>query len=458
VKSIPSKGQSPVKKNIFLLVFFLYLLATSADLISIEIYEFQLKLPHVIGFLIFTIFLCCKKIVIEKKLFFCFFLILSSMIISSLKSVVIFRSLTYSLICFFSFCVYFLIPFNFMWFSEENKILKYYVISFFIIGSYAFMQFFFSIFGVILPFTTQEIILARGSAFALEPSFYALYSIPFIVFLNSKSLFLNSIQAEKTYDSLQFSASSRKWKNRFLLFFANLFLLISTTTTAMVSYFVFFLVLFFFPRYPFLSPCFSALRKKLWKIASIFASIFLLSSIVFFELFKKTFLKFFYVGTIHESFFIRFSGIFSAIQAFAENLFFGVGIGGIGPYLAEQYGINVPLIDFFDQKSLEEREIAHLFSFEPTNVFSEILGSLGIYGLFSFCLFLIVSWKQFKSLLSHEKILLEEKTNVLALLISLIVSLACLQINQGLFRSYIWVHIGISLGYVMKIKAKIATR
>jgi hypothetical protein len=386
------------------------------------------------------------------------------MIISSLKSVVTFRSLTYSLIYLFSFCIYFLIPFNFMWFGDENKMLNYYIRSFFIIGSYAFMQFFFSIFGVILPFTTQKIIFARGSAFALEPSFYALYSIPFIAFLNAKKLFSSSMKPGEHHQGKNICHSSRlilspkNWKNRFSLFFANLFLLISTTTTAIVSYFVFFLAVFFFPRYHFLKSCFLESRKKILKTASFFVAAFLLSGIVFFELFKKTFLKFFYVGIAHESFFIRFSGIFSALQAFSENLFFGVGIGGISPYLSEQYGVNTPTIDFFDQKSLEKREIAHLFSFEPTNVFSEILGSLGLYGLFGFCIFLIVMWKQFRDLLENEKILQEEKINVLALLLSVIVSLACLQINQGLFRSYIWVHIGISLGYVMKIKAKIISR
>lgn len=449
-----------MNKNILLLLFFLYFLVTSADLINIEIYAFQLKLPHVIGFLIFCIFLCCRRIVIEKKLFLCFLVIFSSMIISSFKSVALVRSLIYSFIYLFSFCVYFLIPFNLMWFGDENKILKYYICSFFIIGSYAFMQFFFSIFGVILPFTAQQIIFARGSAFALEPSFYALYAIPFIVYLNAKKLISNSIKkGEKKSYHLEdcLCISSKSWKNRFSFFFSNLFLLISTTTTAIVSYFIFFLVLFFFPRYHFLKPCFFESRKILLKIAALFLAFFMLSSIVFLELFKKTFLKFFYVGFIHESFFIRFSGIFSALQAFSENLFFGVGIGGISPYLLEQYGVNLPSIDFFDQNALEKRRIAHLFSFEPTNVFSEILGSLGIYGLCGFCLFLVTMWRQFRNLLKDERLLQEEKTNILALLISIIVSFACLQINQGLFRSYIWVHIGISLGYVMKIKAKIAS-
>ncbi len=446
-----------MKKNIFLLFFFFYLLVTSADLISISLSGFQLKLPHLIGFLIFCIYFCCRKIVIEKTMFFCFLLILSSMIISSLKSIVTFRSLAYSLIYFFSFCVYFLIPFNFMWFGDEKKLLKSYVSSFFIIGSYAFLQFFFSIFGITLPFTTQKIIFARGSAFALEPSFYALYSIPFIVFLNAKHLFVSSMKAEERSYGKRHSLppTLNKMKNRCLLFIANLFLLISTTTTAAISYFVFFLVVFFFPRYPFLKSCFFKSRKKLLKITALFFASFLLSSIAFFELFKRTFLKFFYAGITHESFFIRFSGIFSALQAFMENPCFGVGIGGISSYLYAQYGVNVPSIDFFDQRTLEKKAIAHLFSFEPTNVFSEILGSLGIYGLIGFGVFLILIWKQFKSLLRHEKILPEEKTNVLALLISVIVSLVCLQINQGLFRSYIWVHMGISLGYIMKIKARI---
>ena len=103
---------------------------------------------------------------------------------------------------------------------------KYYILSFFFIGAYAFMQFFFSLFGVDLPFTTQKLIFARGSAFALEPSFYALYAIPFVAYLNAKAFF---------------SPTMKKWP----VFIANLFLLISTTTTAFVSYFVLFFVLFF---------------------------------------------------------------------------------------------------------------------------------------------------------------------------------------------------------------------
>lgn len=357
------------------------------------------------------------------------------MLISSFKSLAFGRSLIYSMIYFFSFCVYFLVPFNLVYFGSENKILKYYILSFFIIGSYAFLQFFFSIFGITLPFSTQKLIFTRGSAFALEPSFYALYAIPFVFFLNAK-LFL--------------SLPMKKWP----VIVANLFLLVSTTTTAFISYFVFFFVLFFFPRYRSLKTCFFESRRKMLKITALCASLFLLSATVFSELYKKTFLKFFYVGIVHESFFTRFSGIFSALKAFSENLLFGVGIGGIGPYITEQFGLNIPTIGLFDQRALENRGVAHLFSYEPTNVFSEILGSLGIYGLLGFCIFAIVVWGHFRALLRDERVPQEEKANVLALLISVIVSLVCLQINQGLFRSYIWVHLGISLGYVLKLKAK----
>jgi len=210
------------------------------------------------------------------------------MLISSFNSLVVFRSLIYSLIYLFSFCVYFLVPFNLMYFGDEEKTLKYYVRSFFFIGAYAFMQFFFSIFGVELPFTTQKLIFARGSAFALEPSFYALYAIPFVSYLNAKLLLTSSVK-----------------KSPALI--ANFFLFISTTTTAFVSYFVFFLVLFFFPRYRSLDACFSESRKKLLKMTALCGGAFLLSIAVFSELYRKTFLKFFYVGMAHESFFTRFS-------------------------------------------------------------------------------------------------------------------------------------------------------
>ena len=191
------------------------------------------------------------------------------------------------------------------------------------------------------------------------------------------------------------------------------------------------------------------------KISVLCACFFLLSATVFSELYRKTFLKFLYVGVVHESFFTRFSGIFSALIAFSENLFFGVGIGGIGPYITEQFGDNIPTLGFFDQHALESRGVAHLFSYEPTNVISEILGSLGIYGVVGFCLFAIVIWQHFRVLLKDERLPQQEKAQVLALLISIIVSFVCLQINQGLFRSYIWVHLGISLGYLLKIKTMI---
>src|SRR5262249_41846086 len=156
-------------------------------------------------------------------------------------------------------------------------------------------------------------------------------------------------------------------------------------------------------------------------------SAFMLSATIFSELYGKTFLKFFYVGIVHESFFTRFSGIFSALKAFSENLIFGVGIGGIGPYITEQFGLNIPTLGFFDQQALEKRGVAHLFSYEPTNVLSEILGSLGIYGLIGFCIFAIVIWCHFRTLLQDARISQEEKINLIALLISIIVSLICLQ-------------------------------
>ena len=73
-------------------------------------------------------------------------------------------------------------------------------------------------------------------------------------------------------------------------------------------------------------------------------------------------------------------------------------------------------------------------------------------------MFFVVLWRYFRKILDCPKLLQEERITILALLISIIVMVICLQINQGLFRCYVWTHIGISVGYVMKIKSKIEGR
>ena len=220
--------------NFFTAIVFLFFLTLSTEAIKIDLGYFQLKAGHVLGFLLLLLSISSKRFAfVGKQFYYCAVFALSSIIISSFFSDLFLRSFTYIIIYIFSFFAYFIVPVNIMYFQDEAKVIKLYLISFFCIGSYAALQFFSSIFGVILPFSVQTVVFVRGSAFAHEPSFYALYAIPFVAFLNAKWLL-------KVGDGKRMPVLS--------LVFANLFLLVSTATTAFFSYVVFFFVLFFFNR------------------------------------------------------------------------------------------------------------------------------------------------------------------------------------------------------------------
>jgi hypothetical protein len=412
---------------------FLYFLTLSADLININISFFQLKLSHLIASAMFLFLLCLKRsIVIEKRFFFCFLFILSSFFISSLFSLNILRSMTYCSVYVFTYAVYFLVPFSLLYFGDEKKILNLYLISYLCIGTYAAMQFFASIGGVILPFVVQHVVYARGSAFAHEPSFYALYAIPFVAYLNTKRILLSESEPVRLVEGI-------------VLFLANLFLLVSTTTTAFLFYIVLFFILFTFSYLKFVRTYFCKIRKTLARYVLYFSMIFAGSSLLFFELFKKTFLKYFYFGFFtHESFFDRFKGILLSLSVFCEYPLFGVGLGGVAPYLYKRtlYGDREGALFDYTRLSIQ--------ALEPTNVFSEMLGSLGLYGFCAFAILLYLVWKCFRRFLAGHNISRHERINVLSLLISLVVMMICLQINMGFFRSYVWVHLGVSMGYVLK--------
>lgn len=418
---------------------FLYFLTLSVDLINIDIGVFKLKLSHLIGFITVTFLACFQKgIFVERRYFFCFIAIFISMLLSSLFSICFYRSFTYGIIFLFTAFSYFFIPINLMLRCDENKILKIYIASYLMIGSYAAMQFFGSMAGIILPFSVQQVIFVRGSAFAHEPSFYTLYAIPFVVFLNTKWLLGKVSGAMKTKTAA--------------LFFANLCLIVSTSTTAVLSYLVFFAVVMVFKMTPYNRSHFIGLRRKLLKFATGIMLCFALSACIFFELFKKTFLKFLYFGITHESFRDRFKGIASAVKVFCEYPFFGAGLGGVGPYVHREkfypgFGEQISDIDRIQ-----------FAKYEPTNVLTELLGSLGLVGFIAFSIFFFLIWRGFRKILNDRRILPIERIHLLSLFISMIVMLVCLQVNQGLFRAYIWVHLGIVIGYIMKISAKVKER
>lgn len=404
--------------NVSLVVAFLFFLTLSTDLIHIDISIFKLKLTHIIGlFTLLFIVSIRRRLFLQRNVFLCFSLIFLSMVISSVFSVHSTRSLAYSFVWIFVFFAYFLSAVNLMQGLEENKLLKAYLASYYLIGSYAAAQFFCSIFGVILPFSVQNVIFVRGSGFAHEASFYALYAIPIVSFINSQWLF----SPKKSIGVLQ-------------VIFANLFLIVSTSTTALLSYLVFFGIAF----------CVSSLKAKLIRWFSSIAIGFALVCCAFYEMFKHTFLKFFYAGLVHESFQDRLKGITSAMKLFFQYPLFGVGLGGVGPYLALQRFCPAYTGEVTDA------ECVGLEPYNPTNVCTEILASLGLFGFLCFLALIVIIFRTIRQVLRKKSLLPQERVNLLSFFISTAVMLVCLQVNQGLFRSYIWVHLGLGFGYALK--------
>jgi O-antigen ligase len=185
------------------------------------------------------------------------------------------------------------------------------------------------------------------------------------------------------------------------------------------------------------------IKRRVFKLLLFFFGSMFCIWILFPQDFVITFYKFFNLGfTKHWSIVDRWKGIVNCLEVFKENPIFGVGIGGIGPYL---YPI------------FENKEIAitlkQMEKYDPTNVLSEILASLGLVGMGVFGFIVYQFWDIFiKTMRNSLPIALHERRIGIALIISLVCVIIVLQFNQGLFRSYVWTHAAITLSYLRTLQ------
>jgi len=423
----------------FLFVFlFVYFMTIPAELLHIKISLFKLRVNHILALWLFvTLCLSQNLRIADRKLFIGFLLLLSSFILSAVQGIYPYRSFGYVFVALFTYVIYFLLPLNLMLLFDAQKILRLYFVSFLFVGIHAALQLFLSAVGIIDPFVTQYVNpsmgmgLARGQAMTYEPSFYALYAIPFVVYANAKYLLI-----------ARWSFSS------FLkLIGINILLLLSTSTGAFFSYFVFCIIGFSCSYLPLVQKIATRLRCNLLVFMGGFGLIFCTIGLFFQDLFINTFYKFFIMGfSSHWSFLERWKGIVDAWNTFCQFPLFGLGLGGVGYYQCmhahqeELAKIHIPTLNLIEL-------------FDPTNMFTEVLASLGLYGLLAFSYFGWVIYRIAHRLLKNPLISLEEKKTTIAFLLSVIVMLICLQFNQGIFRSYIWTHVGIFVGYCLKTTA-----
>jgi hypothetical protein len=417
----------------FLLIF-LYFLFSSGELLHIVIYIFKPKISQLLGVLLLG-YLCFafRRINLPRSILYPSLWILLSMFISALFSAHPFRSSVYIGGYIFNFIFYFLVPINFFQYFDSKTILKIYSLAFSCLGLYAVSQLVLSWFGIYDPLATQRIgTIVRGQGWTYEPSYYALYITAYVMFRNAQTIFEPK--------------SDFSFKRTLKLLRINCFLLASTSTGVIFSYPAFFLVSLWICSLQSVHGLASYARQRILKFSAICCALGGILSWLFWKHFVLSFFKFFYFGFMaHGSFVARWEGIVSCFKLFVEYPVLGVGVGGVGPHLFVKNS-------FYDTNPVTLQEVE---SFDPTNVFTEILASLGIVGLVGFIALFFAFYRSFKKMVVNSHISQQEKMVAIALFISLIVMLFVLQFNQGLFRPYIWIHAGIIYGYLKRLNSSI---
>ncbi len=413
----------------FSLLLFFYFLSSSGEQLHAVVGVFKPKIGHLVALLLLGwIFLERKPWSFPRPLLKPSLLILGSLAISALCSVAKARSLGYIGVYLLNFGFYFFLPFQILQTIDLNRFFRIYWGSFLIVGLYAALQVGLSIFGIYAPFTLQKIgSLARGQAWTYEPSYYALYMVPYVMFHNG--IFLLQ-EGRLRFKSLK-------------LFGQNMLLAVSTSTGLIVSYPVFFGVVLFATFTKFLRSFQSLLWKNLKKAILAFSLSVGLFTALFYEITLHSLFKFFYFGIEHLSFVARWDGIVASTKVFLTHPLLGVGLGGVGPYL-------------FQKESLYDLKITTLEEFEahdPTNCLTEILASLGLIGLIAFISLAALFHHTFRDVIEDISIDAFSKKTAIALFFSLIVMVIALQMNQGLFRPYIWIHAAVVYGYLYRLKS-----
>lgn len=408
------------------LVFF-YFLTLSGELLHVELGLFKPRVNHLISSLLFLFVLKSqKKIRWDKDLFIPLVLLFFSILLSGILGASILRSLGYTLVYLLTVCFYFILPYNLFYFYDCNHLLKIYFHSFIVLGVYTLLQVTCSFWGVILPFVTQyALTVARGQGWNYEPSYYALLMSGFVMYYNAQAL----LDVDRPIPWIRCG-----W--------INLLLIVSTSTGVVFSYPIF-VILYYCLSLMHTTQRYVYFVKK--RAIQIFVSFLLFMTgiwWVFPKQFIVTFYKFFALGiTNHWSVRDRWEGIQNAFYVFSHHPIFGVGVGGVGPYLYSEFYRGAMPIDLQDVEK-----------FDPSNVFSEILASLGIIGLGIFYLIVRRYWKVFQLAMDDTlPIPINERRRIISLFLSLFVVIIVLQFNPGLFRSYVWVHAAIVLGYTRVI-------
>lgn len=417
-------------------LLFLYFVTLHADQLSVPIGGFSIRLNNLIALTIFILFfvrLRHKLFRIDKTLCIALLILTASLSISFLlspyKSRCLFFLAWYSFVTF----TYFLLPYFLMRYYNSKKVFSLYLASFLVVGAYALLQLIFSLVGFNDPFAKQFIIgaISRPNALSYEPSFYALYMTPFVVMINFHYLL------DPNRPFFLFSKIDLKW-----VILVNFLFFISTATSALFAFGIMCLALTFYMWNHRLENFATRFIKYLFALTALFA----LAGLAFPFLMRQFFLKFFFEGFMdHHSFFERWVGIENAWRIFCERPYFGVGLGGYPNRLFDAYLSESSGFTFIQSSILVADAPNPLKCFEAMNVLTETLASVGLVGGLAFCVFVfVILWRA-------KKAAIVDPTRGYTLFLSVLVMIIALQFNQGLFRTYVWVHLSLSFALAQTI-------
>lgn len=401
----PRHFSLPCAIDLFTPLLFLYFVTLHADALSIRIgYTFRINNFWALA-LVLVLMVRLRKdfFKIERWLAISLALVALSLFLSFAFSP--FRKQCAPFLCWFglTFLCYFWMPYQIMAKLEQDKILKFYFASFIVVGAYATLQFISGPLGFLDPFAQQRLIpglVVRPNALCYEPSYYNLYMTPFIAVLTV--LYLSG------------KHNWRFWQMGVL----NLFFLISFSAGAVFSYITLFALLF----------CYSTYRQKsvrfLFKLLLVVCPFIVLA----FPLLMRFMLKFFLLGSSHGSFSERFEGIIHCLKLFLQRPLFGYGLGAV-PFARMEEGL-IPS-NLMEIERLDWRRFL-----EATNITTEIMASLGTFGLIAFGLMIALYTAR------HLKV----RTSPLqeAFFISVLVMVVTWQFSQSLLRTYTWTHFALA--------------
>ncbi len=425
-------AQLPFRWEFFDLLLFFYFFTLHADQLNMVCGPYTLRWNNLLaGFLLLVLLIRYRKecFLIDKKLLLCLGAILFSMLLSFVFSPFKGRCIFFLGFYGMTLLYYVFLPYLLVIKRDEKKILWLYLTSFLVVGCYAGLQLLLAFLHIKDPFLQQKMAtLWRPNALSYEPSFYALYMTPFIVIANGYYL-LNKERELKLWHIL----------------LVNFLFLLSTSTTTILVYILFIPCFLFLASFKGVRKEYPYLLSRCLKFAVFLGGAVVVCSLLFWQLMSHYFFKFFCFGFMgHHSFFIRWNLILNSIQVFLKQPILGVGMGGVPSYLYKAWTMRDMSFYFYD--SIPQNNL--LKWFEPSNVFTEILASLGIVGGIAFSTLIFLYLK--KARLSFHHFSYQDKLWVLLFLASFLVTIVVLQCNQGVFRTYIWTYFALTYGWMVK--------